>query len=249
VTGEARSGTPSIVDRLRAALKARVASGDYAVGSRLPGERALAAELGANRSMVREAIRGLEAIGVVEVRGRSGAYVQSATAGRVGDALMLLTDRVPHGVTVRNLLETRRMLEVEIAGVAATRRTKAELRDIGRALADSGSNESVEAWADADVEFHGAIARATHNPLYTIIYDSLRTVLRAQRMRTGTALPETWPRSFRSHQRIFDRVCAGDSAGARRAMRDHLAEAEQTLSRLAIEIDGALRPPAGEQAG
>ena len=198
--------------------------------------------------MVREAIRGLEAIGVVEVRGRSGAYVQSATAGRVGDALMLLIDRVPHGVTVRNLLETRRMLEVEIAGVAATRRTKAELRDIGRALADSGSNE-----IGRSVGRRRRRVPRRHRPgdPQPALYHHLqlaphRPPRPADAHRDGAARdPGPGASATTSGSST---VFAPATAPARRAMRDHLAEAEQTLSRLAIEIDGALRPPSREQA-
>ena len=127
-----------------------------------------------------------------------------------------------------------------MARLAAERHTQEDLREIGRALADTASAETVEAWAEADVAFHGALARATGNPLFALIYDALRRVLFEQRLKTGTAVPATRAQSFRYHQRIYDRVFAGDGPGARRAMLDHLREAQETMVRYAVERKAAL---------
>lgn len=243
-TGEARGS--SVASRVAEQLAERIAAGELAIGERLPSERDLVRAFGASRSSVRQAIQALQARGLLEVRDRSGAYVQAPSAGRVSEALMLLIHRTPHAVRIRDLIEVRAVLEVEMAGLAAERRTPEDLREIGRTLADTGSADSVPDWAAADVAFHGALARATGNPLFAVIYDSLRGVLLEQRLRTGTALPETRTQSFGYHQRIFDRICAADAAGARLAMRDHLREARQTMTRYAVEMESSLGPQASQ---
>jgi GntR family transcriptional repressor for pyruvate dehydrogenase complex len=225
-------------------LRERITAGVYALGSRLPSERDMAQEFGVSRATIRQAILALEARGLLEVRDRSGAYVQAPTTGRVSDALLQLISQTPRSITIRDLVEVRMVFEVEMAGLAAERRTREDLRQIARALADTAALvDSVEDWAEADVEFHGALARATANPLFAIIYDSLRSAFIEQRMRTGTTLPETRAAAFRWHQRIFDAVGTGDAAGARRAMHEHLLDARQTMLRYATgDIDGVSQP-------
>ncbi len=216
-----------------------VADGTYPIGARLPGERDLAIRFRASRSSVRQALQLLQARGMVDIRGRSGAYVQELSAGHATEALMLLINRAPHAVRVRDLMQVRLMLEIEMAGLSAECRNSQDLRRIAVALADTCSSENATEWAAADVEFHGALAHATGNPLFAVIYDSLRGILLEQRLRTGTALPETRQQSFQYHQRIFDRVAAGDATGARQAMHDHLLEAQETMTRY-IKLEAEL---------
>lgn len=233
-------GESTATEQLAERLAQGISSGVYAPGSRLPGERELAAQFGVSRPTVRSALQVLASRGIVTIRNRSGAYVQAPTAKRVSQLLLHLISHGTLPVTVRDLIEVRRAFEVEIAGLAAERRTQDDLREIGRALADTASAEQVDAWAKADVAFHGALARATHNPLFALIYDALRDVLLEQRLRTGTALPATRARSFRYHQRIYDRVYAGDGAGARKAMQEHLREAQETMLRYVVKLEANL---------
>lgn len=239
MTSEGQRAGPTLAASLADEIAERVARGEFPVGSRLPSERELSIQLGASRSSVRQALQSLEARGIVAIRGRSGAYVQEPSTGQVTEALTLLITRAPRAVRVRDLIQVRTLLEVEFAGLAAEHRTQEDLRDIARALADTGSVESPPEWAAADVDFHGTLARATGNPLLGVIYEALRSILVEQRLRTGTALPETRQQSFRFHQRIFDRVAVGDGQGARRAMREHLKEAQETMTRY-VQIEASL---------
>lgn len=238
------SVAPSVADAVIESLRERITAGVYPLGSRLPSERDLAQEFGVSRATVRQGILALEARGLLAVRDRSGAYVQAPTPDRVSDALLQLIGQFPHSITIRDLVEVRMVFEVEMAGLAAERRSREDLRLIARALADTAAlADSVDAWAEADVEFHGALARATGNPLFAIIYDSLRSAFIEQRRRTGTSLPETRAAAFRWHQRIFDAVGLGDAVAARRAMHDHLLEARQTMLRYAAgELEGVPQP-------
>lgn len=246
------------VPRAGAFLRDGMRSGRFPIGSRLPSERQLAIELGVSRNTLREALHALERDGLLEVRGRSGAYVRVPTLGHVSDALLHYITWTPRAVTVRDLLEVRATIEVDVAGLAAERRVQGDLRQIARALADGAANLSpsddpaaedaaVAAWSRADVDFHGAIARATHNEVFMLIFDSLRDVFYEQRRRTSAILPDARARSFRHHQKILDRIANGDAAGSRKAMRDHLREARDVMMRYAVEMDAAVeaRPRAG----
>lgn len=242
----------TLVDRLTATLTERIANGTWSVGSRLPGERELASDFETSRVTIRQALRSLEAQGLLEVHGRAGVFVRTPSAGQVSDALGRYFALGPQPLTVRDLLEVR-LLEIDVAGYAAERRTQEDLREIARALADGAitlapavgeapAHDEIAAWSRTDVEFHAAIARATHNPLFAIIYEALHNVFLEQRMRTVGALPGTRQLSFRHHQEIFDRICVSDAAGARQAMQAHLAEARETLL-LYTETDSELSVP------
>lgn len=249
------------VERAESFLRDGIRSGRFPAGSRLPSERQLAAELGVSRNTLREAIHALEGDRLLEVRGRSGAYVRVPTLGHVSDALLRYITWTPRAVTIRDLLEVRATIEVDVAGLAAERRTQADLRDIARALADGAANLSpsddpaaeaaaVEAWSRADVDFHGAVARATHNEVFILIFDALHDVFYEQRRRTSAILPDARIRSFRHHQKILDRIASGDAGGSRKAMRDHLREARDVMIRYAVEMNAAVdsRPASGSEA-
>lgn len=252
--GVKKGPTQTLADRIVLAINEGIAVGRWPVGCRLPGERELARSLGASRVTIRQAQRVLESRGILEVQGRSGAYVRAPSAGQVSDALERYIALGAQPLTIRDLLEVRR-IEVDVAGYAAERRTQDDLREIARALADGAislgpvvaeapTTDAILMWARTDVAFHAAIARATQNSLYVIIYDSLRAVFLEQRVRTVGLLPGTRAHSFRHHQQVFDRICRGDVAGAREAMQAHLLEARETLLRYS-EIDSTLtgRPP------
>lgn len=246
----------TLADRIALAINERITAGTWPVGTRLPGERELARDFETSRVTLRQALRTLETRGIVEVQGRSGAYVRAPSMGQVSDALQRFIAFGARPVTIRDLLEVRQ-LEIDVAGYAAERRTQDDLREIASALADGAISlgavvaeapppEAIAAWARTDVAFHAAIARATHNPLYTIIYDALGTVFFEQRLRTVSVLPGTRPHSFRHHQRVFECIATADAEGARGAMRAHLDEACETLLRYS-EMDRTLAT--GERVG
>ena len=85
-------------------------------------------------------------------------------------------------------------------------------------------------WAAADVAFHNAIAVATHNPLYPVLLGSIADMLIEVRL-TGAGLKDTPERALAYHRAIYERIAAGDRAGARKAMQDHLRESEETFKR------------------
>ena len=117
-------------DRLAGQITRLIEDGAFPVGSRLPSEREMVDRFGASRSTVRQALQALASQGILQVRDRSGAYVQEPNANRVSQALLLLVNRGSVSVRVGDLVEIRQVLEVEVAGLAAARRSQEHLRDI-----------------------------------------------------------------------------------------------------------------------
>jgi GntR family transcriptional repressor for pyruvate dehydrogenase complex len=125
--------------------------------------------------------------------------------------------------------EVRRILEVEIAGLAAQRRTTQDLDELQEILRDS--SEIQENWGcfpECDVAFHAALARATHNELFPLLLDSMADIMIKVR-ELGFTVPGMPMRALKHHRAVFQQVRAGDVEGAQQAMREHLIEAEDTM--------------------
>ena len=168
---------------------------------------------------MREAVRALVAKGIVEARTGSGLRVAAVEGSAVSESLSLFLRS--GDVDFEHVHEVRRTIEVDMAGIAAKRATPAdidELREI-HARFTSAHGDVGEA-ARVDLEFHGAIAQATHNELYPILLHSLGTSLLQIRQRNLAM--GSWDDTATGHERILDRIASGDEDGAREAMRNHL---------------------------
>lgn len=217
-------------DQVAAQLQELIASGRVRAGEKLPSERELCELLGVSRTVVREAVRALASKRLVEVRPGGGAVVRAPDAALVSE-LMTLMLRGDSAATFGHVHEVRRLLEVEVAGLAAERRDEVDLGALEACLAAMREHAGdPPRWAAADVAFHAALADATHNPLYGVLLASIAELLMEVRL-TGARLPETPELAYRHHHQIVERVRAGDRPGARAAMQDHLRESETTFQR------------------
>ncbi|WP_350349415.1 FCD domain-containing protein [Agromyces sp. G08B096] len=156
-------------------LEARIVAGEWPVGSRLPGETALAAELGVARSTVREALRMLVVRGLVESRQGAGSFVLREHA----DPDWALAVR---RARVEEVLEVREAIEVQAARLAARRRDDddlARLRDALEARAAAVVDGDDTAYVDADLAVHHGIVLAAHNDLLAALFDEVRPRLRS----------------------------------------------------------------------
>jgi GntR family transcriptional repressor for pyruvate dehydrogenase complex len=181
--------------------------------------------------VIREAVRSLAAKGLVDVRSGGGVWVRQPTARPAAELLGIAMQTAGGGVTWADVLETRRLVEVEAAGLAAARRTGADLQALSALVAESrASRGDAEAGAQADMRFHEALAAATHNALLPVLLGAMETVLLGAR-RLAYGLPETLDNALLHHEQILAAVERGDPAGARAAMLEHLREAETTLRR------------------
>ncbi len=207
-------------DRAADQLLDMVLSGGLGPGERLPPERELVARLGVSRTVVREALNLLEARGLISIEHGRGAVVSGGSTHAVRDTLGLLLRVRPK--VLWELLEIRKILEVEIAGLAAER---AEEEDVvamrGQLDRMLSLIEAPEGYVDADVEFHALLARSTRNGVLLTMLDPVVELLRASR-EVSASQPGSARRALREHEEILRRVEAGDADGARQQMRLHL---------------------------
>jgi len=218
-------------DQVAAQIQALVINDTLKPGEKLPSERDLCELLGVSRTVVREAVRSLVVKGLLEVRHGGGTVVRSPDPGLVAEMMTLLLRTGSGNVAFTHVQEVRRLLEVEIVGLAAERRTDADLLEIDAQLGAMAIHEhDAERWAAADVAFHAAIAVATHNPLYSVLLSSIADMLIEVR-RTGIRLSDTPQKAYHFHLLIFERIKAHDRTGARKAMQEHLRESEATFKR------------------
>lgn len=207
--------------RLAANIHELVRQGEFPPGRRLPSERALAERLGVSRTAVREAIIALELRGVVEVRGGSGIHVCQAQ----GPVVQLPVAR-DAGAGPFELLRARCLIESEIAALAASARKDGDLDLLFAALKTMRENlHDKVANADADVQFHLAIAAATGNAMLRQTVENLRA---QERGPLWTQIEQHFhssamrQQSQQDHQQIFAAIVAGQADAARQAMRAHL---------------------------
>ena len=189
-------------------------------GDRLPSERQLMAQLSVGRSSLREAVKALSAMGVLEVSVGSGTFVGNGSRAILTKPLswMLLMGEQD----CRDLIEARRVIEGELASLAAERATDEELAAIGERLALLRvSTENAEAFTRYDLEFHLAIARAAHNQVLAQVVDTLRHILKAWFIEVYSRV-ENKELFIAQHEPIYEALRARDPERARRAMVEHM---------------------------
>lgn len=218
----------SAVDDAFDGLRRMISTGRLAAGQRFPAEADLCAELGVSRGPLREAVRMLAALGVVESRHGSGVYVSALRAEEIIGSLRLTVGLLPlEGLL--ELYEVRRVLEAHAAGQAAAR-TDEDLRaELHRLCTAMEATEDVEESASLDAQFHTAIARAGASPTLVVFLDVLRTRSRSYQMFGMPAGPEIRRISNAAHRTIAAAITARDPAAAATAAGAHVAQTEAWL--------------------
>jgi DNA-binding FadR family transcriptional regulator len=208
--------------KLAGQIAALITNGEFAVGARLPSERALGDRFNVSRTLVREAIIVLEIQGMVEVRGGSGIYVCAPPATGMWSTNFM----PPTGPGPFELLRARCLIESEIAAAAAENRKDADLDRIFAALAAMREHMHDKTANDAaDRLFHLRIAESTGNTvllqMVTALWDHTKAPIWSQ-METHFHTPALRLASQDDHQRVFDALLERDAPGARAAMRAHI---------------------------
>lgn len=229
----------NLSDRVTDEIEAWVIRQGLQPGDRLPAERVLADEFGVSRTVIREAVRALGARGLLAVHPGSRTVVTRPTPRLVSKSITRLLGLGVSDPSFLKVLEVRRSLEVEVAALAAARRTAADIDALEASCADLRDGQSdAAAFARADMAFHLALAAATQNELYVLLMESIAELLLEMR-RKAFDLPGTAARALMHHEKIMATVIAGDADGARRAMEEHLMEAQMTQERLSAELADA----------
>jgi GntR family transcriptional repressor for pyruvate dehydrogenase complex len=205
------------------AIMRLLTSGELGPGDRLPTERELALRLRVSRSTVREAIRGLAMVRVLQVRHGEGIFVTSLDAPLLleatGFALQLMRDH-----EVVDLLELRAILEGAAAALASARMTDEQLRTLVRRLEELDAASTADELLEADIAFHASLAAGAGNVVLASLLDtfSARTY-RARHLNAGLGLDDALVRSRASHRRIYEAVAAKDPEAARASASAHVA--------------------------
>jgi GntR family transcriptional repressor for pyruvate dehydrogenase complex len=224
-------------------IRQLVASGEWGPGTRLPREADLAAQLGLSRNSLREAVRALSVIRVLEVRQGDGTYVSSLAPDLLLESTRMATDLLP-GRAVLELFEVRRLLEPGAVALAAQRMDdsgKAALkRELDRMFA---AGEDVTELVEADAEFHAILAGAPGNAVLKSLLESISSRTVRARVWHGVADRLALDVARAEHTRIYEAIEAGNADLARAAALLHIETNERWLrEHLGPEEDVPLEP-------
>lgn len=215
-------------------LLATIAAGRYKAGEMLPPERDLATMFGVSRVVVREALTALVAKSIVSVRQGRGTTVNPISEWNTLDPDVLL---MLHGDQILSQLGAiRRLLEPEIAALAAKNITPQQLEDL-RALSDLPETDTVEQHVVRDTTFHLMIAKASHNQVLPILLMSVSELLNEGRRR-GFQVDGGVMKAREWHLRIFEAIESRDADRARQMMSNHLDQVEAGLEQYELTIAG-----------
>jgi GntR family transcriptional repressor for pyruvate dehydrogenase complex len=208
------------------ALLDYILSGHIGPGEKLPSERQLSESLGVGRGVVREGIKSLGLLGLVEFRQGGGTFLRNGESDllpRVIEWGLLLGER-----RVTDLIEARQKLEEIVAELAASRRTLEQLDRLESALEAMRSAKTTDDFVNADVEFHLAVAAASNNGALANMHSSIASLLRVWIDRVMHAA-ESFEESYLEHVPILDAIRAQDPDGAFAAARVHMDKASARL--------------------
>jgi DNA-binding FadR family transcriptional regulator len=217
----------------------KIISGEFPKHTYLPPERELCRTVGVSRTVVREAIKSLESCGLLQVERGKGVLVIDGQEQHLSLSIKRLVEQRGH--MVQHLMEFRHIMEVAVAGLAADRRTPANLAAMKRWLEIMREKPGEPAgYVDADVEFHNEIARATQNPTLMVLLEPISDLLRDSRIASFSGIRGVRLRT-EQHEEILRMIEHQNAEGARLAMARHLND---TVSDLTQRLHKRASPPA-----
>jgi len=219
----------SVVHDAISKIKELIDQDYFKYGDKLPPERELAKQLGISLPSLREALRALGVLGIVEARHGSGTYLRSSLDAWPHEPFTLLFNL--HPTMHLDLFEARIGLEGLIAELAAKKRSADDLKSMEHSLQqmEAHLNDRYE-WIKNDFEFHDAIVKATHNILLQIIMERLYKILHESREKTVKLLTDC-QEAYKEHYLIYQEILAGDPRAAREAMVNNLTKVEKRYRR------------------
>ncbi|GAA2554566.1 MULTISPECIES: FadR/GntR family transcriptional regulator [Streptomyces] len=218
----------AVTDEAIEKIKGMIVSGALRPGDRLPRESELAAELGLSRNSLREAVRALSLIRILDVRQGDGTYVTSLDPQLLLEALSFVVD-FHRDDTVLEFLAVRRILEPAATALAATRIAEERLDALAKQLDDLGDEPSVEELVAADLDFHRAIVRSAGNSVLCSLLDGLSGPTTRARVWRGLTQEDAAGRTLREHRAILAALRNRDAEAARSWATVHIASVEQWL--------------------
>jgi GntR family transcriptional regulator, transcriptional repressor for pyruvate dehydrogenase complex len=224
-----RAGGPvALTDEAINKIKRMITSGELGPGDRLPREADLADRLGLSRNSLREAVRALSMINVLDVRQGDGTYVTSLDPALLLDALSFVVD-FHRDDTVLQFFEVRRILEPAATALAAERMPDADIRKLRALLDEVSAAPSVEAFVANDLEFHRLIAAGAGNAVLCSLIDGLSGPTTRARIWRGLTQEGAVAKTREQHQAIYEAIAAHHPDLARAWATVHIAGVEEWL--------------------
>lgn len=213
---------PSYPQLIAQRIRSLILERELEPGDRLPSERAMREQFGVSRASVREGIRLLDALGWVEIRTGDGTYISKDLNRSVLQAFswaVILTKSV-----AADLIEARLVVEPHLAALAAKRATESDLQKMRTTIERMKTHLGNSAvGAEADLDFHLAVAQAAGNSLLREVLLGLQQIMRAHLDEFYTSVQQQ-KQAIDDHLTVLDAIQRGDSAAAAQAMKDSIAE-------------------------
>ncbi|WP_287930345.1 FadR/GntR family transcriptional regulator [Arthrobacter sp.] len=218
----------AVTDEAITKIKDMILSGELSAGERLPPEKELSEKLGLSRSSLREAVKALEIIRVLDVRRGDGTYVTSLEPKLLTEAMTFVVD-LHQDKSILEIFEVRRILEPAAAAIAAGRITAEQLAALRTTMADISEATSVEFLVEHDLVFHGLIAAAANNSYLSSVLDALSSGTVRARIWRGLTQEKAVDRTLAEHASIIEALERGDAELARALVTVHISGVEHWL--------------------
>ena len=222
----------ALTDQAIVRIKEMIRSGELRPGDRLPPEKELSETLGLSRSSLREAVKALEAIRVLDVRRGDGTFVTSLTPDLLMDAMSFVAD-VHQDTSLLEMFEVRRILEPAATGLAAARATEADIAHLEGLLAEVDGTPSVDALVAHDMVFHRYIAQLAGNGYLTSLLETLSSSTLRARLWRGLSEEGTVARTLTEHRAIVAALARHDAVLAAAQATVHIDGVAEWLRRTA----------------
>ncbi|KZE91138.1 HTH-type transcriptional regulator LutR [Microbacterium sp. TNHR37B] len=224
----------AVTDEAIEKIKAMIVSGELAPGDRLPPEKELSERLGLSRNSMREAVKALEVIRVLDVRRGDGTYVTSLEPRLLLEAISFVVD-MHDDASLLEIFQVRRILEAQATGAAAQRAEPEDVAALEAELQAVARDTDIETLVEHDVRFHGAIVALGGNRYLASLVESLTSHTVRARVWRGLTQDGAVERTLHEHRAIVDAIAAGDVELATSLATAHVAGVEQWLRRAAAD--------------
>jgi GntR family transcriptional repressor for pyruvate dehydrogenase complex len=218
----------SAIEQSSEILKAYIMEGNLKIGNFLPPEMELCKRLGIGRSTLREAIKILELQGFIKKKQGVGMMVVNESDKAALDMLQLMLKR--NESTMEELTDVRNIIEVRTSELAAIHATPEDIREIEEHVQVMKNSIATQTdYFEADIGFHLAIAKASHNSLFQFILNTIRPLIEEmiqETLKTGQR-PE---QSMKYHEKIFEAIRQNDPDSAVKAMKEHLEASHDMIN-------------------
>jgi GntR family transcriptional regulator, transcriptional repressor for pyruvate dehydrogenase complex len=232
----------AVTDEAIEKIKAMIVSGTLRAGDRLPREADLAAELGLSRSSLREAVRALSLVNILDVRRGDGTYVTSLEPALLLEALGFIVD-FHAGATVSEFQQVRRILEPAATAMAARRITDQQIAELGGLLDSLGQQPEAEDLVANDLEFHRRITACSGNSVLCSLLETMSAPAIRARAWRGLTQAGVRERTLHEHRAILDALASRDPDVARSWATVHVASVEQWLGPVLRRMSTLSRRP------